>query len=81
MAINLKRLSQRRKGDSRLLQDMVALLLIKEHGELPDNQLEKIIDEAGIDPISLVESTNKWFVLQDGSLGQRVSYVKRYSYH
>ena len=59
-----------------------ALLLIKEHGELPDNQLEKIIDEAGIDPISLVESTNKWFVLQDGSLGPaRVSYVKRYGYH
>tara|TARA_A100001391_G_C5045136_1_gene271945 strand:- start:441 stop:1043 length:603 start_codon:yes stop_codon:yes gene_type:complete len=70
MAINLKRLLAKAPGGQSVIARYgAALLLIKEHGELPDNQLEKIIDEAGIDPISLVESTNKWFVLQDGSLG------------
>ena len=73
MAINLKRLLAKAPGGQSVIARYgAALLLIKEHGELPDNQLEKIIDEAGIDPISLVESTNKWFVLQDGSLGPGV---------
>ena len=43
MAINLKRLLAKAPGGQSVIARYgAALLLIKEHGELPDNQLEKI---------------------------------------
>lgn len=73
LVINLKRLLAKAPGGQSVLARYgAALLLIKEHGQLSDDNLEKIINEAGIDPISLVESTNKWFVLDDGNLGPGV---------
>jgi len=73
LVINLKRLLAKAPGGQSVLARYgAALLLIKEHGQLSDDNLEKIINEAGIDPIGLVESTNKWFVLDDNCLGPGV---------
>ena len=43
------------------------MLLIKEHGELGDADLEKIHQETGIDELQLIEEQSQWFMLKDGS--------------
>ena len=50
---------------------MVRTLLIKEHG----GDIDKIHAQTGIDALELIESTSKWFVLEDNALGVGVYHM------
>lgn len=57
-------------GSSVVARYGAALALIKEHGELSDNQLQKIHEETGIDIMDVLLENSQWYVLEDGNLGQ-----------
>lgn len=68
LVINLKRLMAKAPGGKSVIARYgAALLLIKEHGELSDADLEKIHQETGIDELQLIEEQSQWFMLKDGS--------------
>ena len=70
LVINLKDLWQKRHGQS-VIARYGALLLIKEHG----GDIDKIHAQTGIDALELIESTSKWFVLEDNALGVGVYHM------
>jgi len=73
LVINIKRIMAKAPGgQSAIARYGAALLLIKEHGELKDDQLLKIHDATGIEAMNLISETSEWFVLEDGGLGEGV---------
>lgn len=69
LAANTKRLlSKIPGGSSKLGSFAAALFLIKENYKLSDNQLEKILEEFGIDSMDLMLEQSQWFVLDDKQL-------------
>lgn len=74
LVVNLKRLMAKAPGGQSVIARYgAALLLIKEHGRLDNSQLLKIHEKTGINTLVLQEhSNNKWFILEDGSLGPGV---------
>lgn len=45
-----------------------ALYLIKEHGKMSDQSVEKVIKELGLDPLDFLNESNTWFLLEDKRL-------------
>ena len=77
LVYNLKRLMAKVPGGSSIVARYgAALALIKEHGELSDNQLQKIHEETGIDIMDVLLENSKWYVLDDGNIGQGVYRIK-----
>jgi len=73
LAANVKRLlSKIPGGGTKLGSFAAALFLIKEDQNLTDTQLEKILEEFGIDPIDILLEQSKWFVLDDKMLSPGV---------
>lgn len=73
LAANIKRLLSKIPGGSTKLGSFAAaLFLIKEKYNLSDKQLNKIIEECGIDPIDIMLESSEWFVLKDGMLSPGV---------
>ena len=69
LAANVKRLLSKIPGGSTKLGSFAAaLFLIKEKYNLNDKQLNKIIEECGIDPLDIMLESSEWFVLKDGML-------------
>ena len=69
LAANVKRLLSKIPGGSTKLGSFAAaLFLIKEKYNLSDKQLNKIIEECGIDPLDIMLESSEWFVLKDGML-------------
>ena len=69
LAANIKRLLGKLPGGSTKLGSFAAaLFLIKEKYNLSDKQLNKIIEECGIDPLDIMLESSEWFVLKDGML-------------
>jgi chitinase len=73
MAANLKRLlGSIPGGSSKLGSFAAALYLIKEHHNISDNQINKILEEFGIDPIDFLLEENSWFVIDNKMLSPGV---------
>ena len=73
LAANIKRLLSKIPGGSTKLGSFAAaLFLIKEKYNLSDKQLNKIIEECGIDPLDIMLESSEWFVLKDGMLSPGV---------
>lgn len=69
LAANTKRLLGKVPGGSSKLGSFAAaLFLIKESHNISDQQLQKILEEFGIDPLDMLLERNEWFVLNDGML-------------
>lgn len=69
LAANTKRLlSKVPGGSSKLGSFAAALFLIKESHNVSDTQLQKILEEFGIDPLDILLERNEWFILDDGML-------------
>lgn len=69
LAANVKRLlSKIPGGGSKLGSFAAALYLIKEDQNLSDKQLNKILEECGVDPLDLILEQSQWFVLNDKML-------------
>lgn len=71
LVFNLKKLMAKAPGGSSVVARYgAALALIKEHGELSDENLQKIHEETGIDIMDVLLENSRWYVLEDGNLGQ-----------
>lgn len=69
LAANTKRLLGKIPGGSSKLGSFAAaLFLIKESHNVSDNQLKKILEEFGIDPLDMLLEKTEWFVLNDSML-------------
>lgn len=73
LAANVKRLLSKIPGGSTKLGSFAAaLFLIKEKYNLSDKQLNKILEECGIDQLDIMLESSEWFVLKDGMLSPGV---------
>lgn len=73
LVYNLKRLMAKVPGGSSIVARYgAALALIKEHGDLSDNQIQKIHEETGIDIMEVLLENSRWYVIDDGNLGQGI---------
>ena len=54
-----------------------ALYLIKEHGQLSDESVEKIMKELGLDSKEFMLEENKWFVSLTSSLRKRLRKMEK----
>jgi hypothetical protein len=69
LAANVKRLlSKIPGGSSKLGSFAAALYLVKEHHNLSDKELTKILEECGVDPLDLMLESSQWFVTSDSML-------------
>ena len=73
LAANVKRLLSKIPGGSTKLGSFAAaLFLIKEKYNLSDKQLNKILEECGVDQLDMMLESSEWFVLKDGMLSPGV---------
>ena len=73
LVFNLKKIMAKAPGGSSVVARYgAALALIKEHGDIPDEQLQKIHEETGIDIMDVLMEDSKWYVLDNGCIGQGV---------
>lgn len=69
LVFNLKKIMAKAPGGSSAFARYgAALALIKEHGELSDNNLDKIHNSTGIDILDVLSEQSQWYVLEDGSM-------------
>lgn len=69
LVFNIKKLINKAPGGkSKLASYASALFLIKEHLELSDSSLEKILSECDIDTSDFLEESTEWFKTKDGML-------------
>ena len=69
LVFNLKKLLAKVPGGSSKFASYVsALFLIKEHLELSDKSIDKIVERSGIDPLGFLDEATQWFVTDDGML-------------
>ena len=69
LVFNLKKLLAKVPGGStKFASYAAALFLIKEHLQLSEKSIDKIIAEAGIDPLGFLDENTQWFVTDDGML-------------
>lgn len=65
LVFNLKKLlGTAPGGKTRLASYASALFLVKEHAELTDASVEKILDKMGLEAVDLMEEHNDWFMLE-----------------
>lgn len=72
LVANIKKLI----GQNKFTSLASALYLMKEHHDLSDAQVEKIIKEANIDSLDMLAEDNKWFVLENDQLSPGVYRLK-----
>jgi hypothetical protein len=66
LVFNIKKLINKAPGGSSKIASYAAgLLLLKEHLNLSDETMEKLIKEMGIDTVDFLEESNQWFVTDD----------------
>ena len=69
LVFNLKRILEKLPfGKSRLASYAAALFLLKEHGKLNDEQLEKILTQIEIDTNTFIPEENEWTQDETGNL-------------
>ena len=69
LVFNIKKLINKVPGGkSKLASYASALFLIKEHLDLSDKSLEKILAECGVDTLDFLEESTQWFTTNDGML-------------
>ena len=69
LVFNVKKLMAKVPGgSSRIASYASALYLIKEHLELTDEGLGKLLDELGIDPLDALRESSQWFCTDDNML-------------
>ena len=77
LCANIKRLVNKIPGGSTKLGSFAAaLFLIKEKYNVSDRDLEKIIKEAGVDPLDMLAENAQWFVLNDKQLSPGVYRIR-----
>jgi hypothetical protein len=70
LVFNIKKLINKVPGgSSKIASYAAALLLIKEHLNLSDKNIEKILKECDIDPSDFLNESTRWFTTSDGMLG------------
>jgi hypothetical protein len=80
LVFNLKRIMAKAPGGQSVIARYgAALALIREHGELKDNNIEKIHKETGIDILDCLAEQTEWFTLEDGALSPGVYRMKNES--
>jgi hypothetical protein len=73
LAANVKRLlSKIPGGGTKLGSFAAALYLVKEHHNLSDKDLSKILEECGVDQLDLMLESSQWFVTSDNMLSPGV---------
>ena len=69
LVFNIKKLINKVPGgSSKIASYATALFLIKEHLNLSDKSLEKILRECDIDPSEFLNESSQWFTTKDGML-------------
>jgi hypothetical protein len=69
LVFNLKKLLAKVPGGSSKFASYIsALFLIKEHLQLSDKSIDKIVERAGIDPLGFLDESTQWFVTEDSML-------------
>ena len=69
LVFNIKKLMAKVPGGkSKIASYGAALLLVKEHLNLSDKNLEKILSECGITPETFLEESTQWYITKDGML-------------
>jgi len=77
LCANIKRLVNKIPGGSTKLGSFAAaLFLIKEKYNVSDRDLEKIIKEAGVDPLDMLAENAQWFVLNDKQLSPGIYRIR-----
>jgi len=77
LVFNIKKiLAKAPGGSSKFASYASALFLIKEHFDLSDQNLEKILKESGLTTIDLIENNHAWFLLPDNQLSPGIYRVK-----
>lgn len=77
LVFNLKRIMAKAPGGQSVVARYgAALALIKEHGELTDNGVEKIHAETGIDILDVLAEETQWFMLEGDELSPGVYRIK-----
>lgn len=80
LVFNLKKLLEKVPGGStRVASYAAALYLIKEHGQLSNNNVEKIHSKTGVDVLDLLAETSQWFMLEGKALAPGVYRMKNES--
>ena len=73
LVFNIKKLLAKVPGgSSKFASYASALFLIKEHLNLSDKSLEKILKECDIDPSDFLSESSQWFTTKDGMLSPGV---------
>jgi hypothetical protein len=72
LAANVKRLV----GQNKLTSLASALYLIKEHFNLSDKDIQKILKESNVEILDFLAETNEWFILEDQRMSPGVYRVK-----
>ena len=77
LCANVKRLITKIPGGGTKLGSLAAgLLLIKENGNVGDNELNKIIKECNLEKLDFLSEDSKWFVLEDNMLSPGIYKIK-----
>ena len=73
LVFNVKKLINKVPGGkSKIASYASALYLIKEHLQLGDKSVYKLLDECGIDPLDLLQESSEWFCTSDRMLSPGV---------
>ena len=73
LVFNIKKLLAKVPGgSSKLASYASALYLIKEHLNLSDKSIDKILKECDIDPLDFLNESTRWFTTADGMLSPGV---------
>tara|TARA_B110000208_G_scaffold86190_1_gene109161 strand:- start:2164 stop:2751 length:588 start_codon:yes stop_codon:yes gene_type:complete len=77
LVFNLKRaLNKVPGGKTTLGSYAAALFLLKEHYQISDKNIKKILDTAGVDPLDLISEDHSWYILDNGCLSPGIYRVK-----
>lgn len=69
LVFNLKKLLEKVPGgSSKLASYAAALFLIKEHLNLSDSSVDKIVQASDVDPLEALSEETSWFCTKDGML-------------
>jgi hypothetical protein len=73
LVFNLKKLiGTAPGGKTRLASYASALFLLKEHADLSDASIEKILAELGMEAIDLMEEHNDWFIIEGDTMSHGI---------
>lgn len=77
LVFNIKKLLAKAPGGSSALASYAsALFLIKEHYNLSEKNLKKILSESNIEILDLLNEQSQWFVLENGQISPGIYRLK-----